>query len=350
MNQVRLIASYLPQFYPTKENDEWWHKGFTEWTNVGKAKPLFKGHYQPRVPKDLGYYDLRLPEVREQQADMARAYGIEGFCYWHYWFGNGDRVLTRVFDEVVKSGKPDFPFCLAWANETWSGRWHGANDRILKEQTYPGTQDYINHFNELLPAFKDKRYIRVNGKLFFMIYQPSQLPNAHQFINLWQDLANKNGLEGFYFVAHIIGIKEYQKQISLGFDAVNVIRYHLYETRMQFELKIRLKRLRVYEYKDALKVFVGDEEKNINCIPTIMPNWDHSPRSGKSAYILHNSTPEYFEEHLKHVFNIIKDKPLENRIAMIKSWNEWGEGNYLEPDLVHGYEYLEAIKRQLDKF
>lgn len=164
--KVRVIAFYLPQFHPTPENDKWWGKGFTEWTNVGKAKPLFKGHYQPKVPADLGYYDLRVPETRREQAELARQYGIEGFCYWHYWFGNGRQLLQRPFQEVLASGEPDFPFCLAWANHSWEDKQFNkeGGNKMLMEQLYPGDEDYIAHFNAVLPAFKDPRYIRVNGE------------------------------------------------------------------------------------------------------------------------------------------------------------------------------------------
>ena len=159
----RLIAYYLPQYHPIPENDGWWGRGFTEWTNVAKARPLFRGHYQPHIPADLGFYDLRLPEVRQAQAELARQAGIEGFCYWHYWFA-GKRLLERPFNEVLASGKPDFPFCLAWANATWTGIWYDAPDRILMEQTYPGQDDHKAHFNALLPAFLDERYIRGGWK------------------------------------------------------------------------------------------------------------------------------------------------------------------------------------------
>ena len=166
--KVRAIAFYLPQFYPTPENDEWWAPGFTEWTNVGKAKPLFHGHYQPRVPADLGYYDLRVPETREMQAQLAKEAGLEGFCYWHYWF-NGRRLLDRVFREVVESGTPDFPFCLCWANHSWYAKTWNSNspDRLLIEQTYGGVEDFTAHFNAMLPAFKDEKYIKVDGKPVF---------------------------------------------------------------------------------------------------------------------------------------------------------------------------------------
>ena len=168
-NKPRLIAFYLPQFHPIPENDEWWGRGFTEWTNVAKAVPLFRGHYQPHFPADLGFYDLRVPEVREAQAAMAKAYGIEGFCYYHYWFGHGRRLLERPFNEVLSSGKPDFPFCLCWANDTWTGIWHGAPNKVLIEQRYPGVEDYKAHFYALLDAFRDPRYMTVDGKKIFII-------------------------------------------------------------------------------------------------------------------------------------------------------------------------------------
>ena len=154
--KARVIAFYLPQYHPIPENDEWWGKGFTEWTNVGKAKPIFRGHYQPRVPADLGYYDLRLPIIREQQAQMAREAGVEGFCYWHYWFGNGKTLLSEIFDEVLATGKPDFPFCLGWANHTWTRKnWNAVATKSTLEQTlllqeYPGDEDYENHFSEYI--------------------------------------------------------------------------------------------------------------------------------------------------------------------------------------------------------
>jgi lipopolysaccharide biosynthesis protein len=169
--RARAIALYLPQFHPIPENDEWWGKGFTEWTNTAKAKPVFRGHYQPHVPADLGFYDLRVPETREAQTALARRYGIEGFCYYHYWFA-GRRILERPFDAVLHSGTPDFPFCLCWANATWAGVWYGEPNRVLIKQTYPGQADHEAHFRALLPAFKDPRYIRVDGKPVFLIFQP----------------------------------------------------------------------------------------------------------------------------------------------------------------------------------
>src|SRR5882672_1192445 len=199
-NRARLIAFYLPQFHPIPENDEWWGKGFTEWTNTAKAKPLFSGHYQPHVPADLGFYDLRLPEAREAQARMAREYGVEAFCYYHYWFGSGRRLLERPFNEVLQSGKPDFPFCLCWANESWTGVWHGAQNKVLVQQTYPGREDAERHFQALLPAFLDERYVRVEGKPLFLVYSPEELTDPVGFTRLWRELAVRAGLPGIYFV------------------------------------------------------------------------------------------------------------------------------------------------------
>src|SRR3989304_6840857 len=188
--RARLIAHYLPQFHPIPENDEWWGKGFTEWTNVTKAKPLFEGHYQPFRPADLVFYDLRLPDVRLSQAELAKAYGIEAFCYWLYWFG-GRRLLERPFNEVLESGQPDFPFCLGWANDSWTGIWHGCADKVLMEQTYPGPGDEETHFYALLPAFSDKRYLTIDGKPLFLISKPYRLPEPNRFLDHWRELAVK---------------------------------------------------------------------------------------------------------------------------------------------------------------
>ena len=203
--KARVIAFYLPQFHPIPENDKWWGKGFTEWTNVAKAKPLFRGHDQPRIPADLGFYDLRMPEVREMQAELACEAGIEGFCYWHYWFGNGRMLLERPFREVLDSGKPKFPFCLGWANHSWSTKtWidkKGAvGNAVIAEQTYPGVDDYRMHFDYLLPAFKDRRYIKVDGKPIFVIFAPLDIPDVSSFISLWRRLAQEAGLNGIHFV------------------------------------------------------------------------------------------------------------------------------------------------------
>lgn len=358
--KARVLAYYLPQFHPIPENDEWWGKGFTEWTNVGKAKPMFPGHYQPRVPADLGYYDLRVPETREAQAEMARKYGVEGFIYWHYWFGNGKRLLERPFNEVLASGKPDFPFALAWANESWSGTFHGLKaGNMLIEQTYPGDQDYINHFNTVLPAFKDPRYIKCEGKPLFFIYKPKQCPDIRHFIELWRGLAKENGLDGIFFVAIANSLYDIHRAklflndvMTDGFDALNVI--NAYDWPIT-DLKYRLKRkvffkqlglipdVRPYCY-EQFQSPLDDDEK---VFPTILPNWDHTPRTGRKGIVLYGSTPDSFRACLHKKMELLKGKPADKRFLIIKSWNEWAEGNYLEPDLRFGTGYLEALKEEV---
>lgn len=365
MSQIRSIAFYLPQFHPIRENDEWWGKGFTEWTNVVKAKPLFKGHYQPKLPTELGLYDLRVPEVREEQANLAKEYGIEGFCYWHYWFGNGRRILERPFNEVLESGKPDFPFCLAWANETWTGIWHGLNNEILMEQTYPGKDDYIAHFNCLLKAFKDKRYMKVDDKPIFVVYRPNALPDIKLFVDTFQQKAVENGLKGVYLIATNVQI-DWNAQAN-GFDAItpsnhdklayvksdsqirNFYRKQINRKRVSKVFKKVFKKpTHVYEYKEAIKWFVKDEDSKSMIYPMVIPNWDNTARSGVNGFVLHNSTPDLFKQVMQKAINKVKDLPADNRIVFIKSWNEWAEGNYIEPDRKYGRKYLEVIKELID--
>ena len=365
MASIRTIAFYLPQFHPIPENDEWWGKGFTEWTNVVKAKPLFKNHYQPKLPTELGLYDLRVPEVREQQALLAKEYGIEGFCYWHYWFGNGKRILERPFNEVLESGKPDFPFCLAWANETWTGIWHGLTNEILIEQTYPGREDYIDHFNNLLKAFKDKRYMRVDDKPIFVVYRPNAIPDIKLFVETFQQQAIENGLKGVYLIATNVPV-DWDAE-ARGFSAItpsnhdklayvrsdssikNFYRKQLNRKKVSKVFKKVFKKpTHVYEYKEAMKWFVRDEDSKSIIYPMVIPNWDNTARSGVNGFVLHNSTPDLFKQVMQKAINKIKDLPADKRIVFIKSWNEWAEGNYIEPDRKYGRKYLEVIKELID--
>ena len=363
--KARVIAFYLPQFHPIKENDEWWGKGFTEWTNVGKAKPLFKGHYQPRVPADLGYYDLRMPEVREAQAEMAREAGVEGFMYWHYWFGNGRRVLERPFEEVLSSGKPDFPFSLGWANHSW--RTHDWNpttqwykEAIIAEQTYPGEEDYKNHFYHILPAFKDERYITIDGKPIFYIFAPLAFSEIRQFIEIWRKLALDNGLNGIHFIGRSVGWLSQNKEIlDLGFDSINSVGEWRAESANSGKIFNLLRHnlvekfggliLKKYNYAKIIKHIFSAEDQEENIYPTILPQWDRSPRSGRRAIIYHGSTPELFGKHLENGLELIKDKEYEHKILFLKSWNEWGEGNYVEPDVKYGMKYLNELKKRLSE-
>ena len=379
--KARVIALYLPQFHPIPENDKWWGKGFTEWTNVGKARPLFRGHYQPRVPADLGYYDLRMPEVREAQAEMVREAGIEGFCYWHYWFGNGRQLLERPFNEVLASGKPDFPFCLGWANHEWTNKtWEVGTKRVCEQVLMPmvySKEEHIRHFNAVLPAFRDKRYITVDGKPLFLVFRPLDIPEPKAFIDLWQQMARENGLPGIHFVGIQYNMLEtdknlknvllknapdraaelYRQVLDVGFDAVNSRGYHRADYKCLSAYQI-IKRgiwvrltgryaLNTCRQSDINKHLYVKEDKWENVYPTLLPNWDRSARSGRRARIYTDSTPEVFGKQIEQVMELVKDKPLEHRIAFLMSWNEWAEGNYVEPDLRYGHGYLDELKKHM---
>lgn len=357
MSKNKLIAFYLPQYHPTPRNDKWWGKGFTEWTNVGKAKPLFRNHYQPHVPADLGYYDLRLPEVRELQAEMAKEFGVYGFCYYHYWFEKGFEELEYPFDAVVKLGKPDFPFCLCWANETWYSKFWNMDGIVSKvplaEQKYLGKEDNEAHFYRLLPAFKDNRYIKKDGRLVFVIYKPLDFVKWQEFSLQWNELALKNGLKGFYFIGYSTDIsKDYDKIKAIGFE--EVISCRVYQLGQNEGLLLRayrkiqriiLKYPIIKNYAKYYSDLIGEEEMIDDVIPTIVPNWDHTPRSKRGGIVYIGATPENFEKHIKEVYSILDKKEQDDNYCFLKSWNEWGEGNYVEPDLKYGEGFLEVISR-----
>ncbi len=383
MPKARLIALYLPQFHEIPENDKWWGQGFTEWTNVRRAKPSFKGHHQPRVPAELGYYNLLDSDIKEKQAALAKDAGIEGFCYYHYWFGNGKQLLERPFQQVVESGKPDFPFCLCWANHTWSNKtWEKSSARVketvLMEQQYGGVKDYTEHFYSLLNAFRDKRYMTIDGRLVFMIYDTIGFCDVTCFMQIWRQLAKDNGLPGFYFVGMISSTLTFRmdtdgKQIpclpnlkssadlfnyvlSQGFDAVNSLgkrRGEMLSTGKIHSLwnktlvRLHLTGSLNYDYAQTVSGFFAPEDKWENVFPTVIPQWDRTARVGKADGVYLNSTPEKFRKHLHEACELVKDKAPEHRIIIIKSWNEWAEGNYLEPDTLFGHDYLNAIRTEI---
>ena len=380
--KARIIALYLPQFHPIPENDRWWGPGFTEWTNVAKAKPLFRGHQQPKIPANLGFYDLRLPETREAQAELAREAGIEGFCYYHYWFG-GKELLERPFREVVASGKPDFPFCLCWANHSWSNKtWNRKSamqeNSMLMEQVYPGREDDVAHFMSILPALKDDRYIRIDGRPVFVLYSPWDHPHVREWIQTWRQLSVEHGLPGLYMIGICDstltfrqkpdGTRErvmpnlessaelFQTVLDMGFDAVNSFGKRRGEMlsagKYQDLAKTAVRRLGVpvgqlYEYAKTVKGFFAPEDRWENVFPTILPQWDRTPRMASYDGVYVHATPEAFEKHVRQAVDIVSGKEPEHRVIFLKSWNEWGEGNYVEPDTEYGTGFLTAIRKAL---
>jgi hypothetical protein len=365
-SKARVIALYLPQYHPIPENDLHWGKGFTEWTNVAQAKPLYKGHYQPRIPKDLGFYDLRLSEIREAQASLAKEAGVEGFMYWHYWFGKGKMLLEKPFQEVLRSGKPDFPFCLGWANHSWTTKtWEKgkafSGDTMIMEQKYPGEKDIIDHFNYLLPAFLDKRYITIDDKPVFGVYSPKDLKNFSLLKKIWTEMAIDNGLEGIHFVGMRSGRGfSVEDCFNLGYDAVNTRNNWEAECKEIGNKWIKMARtflskhnfslsLMKYNYSSIIKHLNCEENKEVNVYPTIIPGFDRTARSKRKAVIYHGSTPELFYNHVKDMIGNLKYKPEDKKVLFLMSWNEWGEGNYMEPDLKFGKEYIKALSKALNE-
>ena len=355
---MRALAFDLPQFHPSPENDHWWGAGFTEWTKVARAEPLFRGHYQPHVPADLGFYDLRLPEVRAQQAELARGAGIHGFCYYHYWF-DGRRLLERPFAEVLASGEPDFPFALCWANENWTRVWDGGNDQVLMPQRY-SAEDDLAHIRALAPAFADPRYIRVDGRPLFLVYRPEDLPDPRRTAETWRTEAVRLGV-GEPYLCRVELADRRRPPADFGFDAavafqpdVTGLHRERYESRLRREARRWLRRgsafrrVHVAPYEllvhDALD---GLETDDYVRFPCVMPSFDNSPRRDRGAYIFNDATPEAYEQWLREVVRRRPRAGAPDDFIFVNAWNEWAEGNHLEPDRRVGHAWLEATARAL---
>lgn len=343
---MEILAFYLPQFHPIPENDDWWEPGFTEWSNVARARPLFRDHHQPRLPADLGFYDLRVPEVRAAQAELARSHGVTGFIYWHYWFG-GRKLLERPFEEVLASGRPDFPFAIAWANHSWNDTWLGGPPRLLLEQTYPGFEDDKAHFKYLQTAFEDRRYIRINGKPLLFIFRPGMVPDLAEFVEVWQKFAASLG--GLYLVAcgPYLDLKE---TAAAGFDAVAYIAKPFATDRALSRMRTFLRTHHLlrgphrFQYADHC-TSAPDYDVPCTPVPCVWPNWDDTPRRGRRGVVAVDSTPERFERQIRSALEIARRAPSSEQMLIIKSWNEWAEGNYMEPDQQFGRGWLEALAR-----
>ena len=358
-----LIAFNLPQFHPIPENDRWWGKGFTEWANVAKAKPLFKGHYQPHFPADLGFYDLRLPEAREAQADLARQYRIHGFCYYHYWF-NGRRLLERPVNEILATGKPDFPFCLCWANENWTRRWDGNEEEILLEQIY-SEEDDANHIRHLIPAFKDRRYITANGKPMFLVYRANRLPNPLRTMEIWRREAEWAGLPGLFLVRVESFSDETGDPQKLGFDAAlefqpkGILLHGQNLRRNKWWHRHRLGNVDqafvnnlIFEYDSMVNASLAASPPDYPFIRGVCPGFDNTPRRRSGALILKDGTPESYRRWLSSVIreaHMLPESSPAREFVFINAWNEWAEGNHLEPCQKWQRAYLEATRAALNE-
>jgi hypothetical protein len=345
---VRLIAFYLPQFHPIPENDQWWGPGFTEWTNVTRARAMYEGHYQPRRPGELGYYDLRVPEVRHRQVELARKYGIHGFCYYYYWF-SGRRLLERPLDLMLADTSVDFPFCVCWANENWSRRWDGSEQELLIEQQHL-PDDPERFIEDLAPLLRDSRYIRVNGVPLVLVYRPAIIPHLRDVVRRWRSKAEAVGVGPL----HVCAVQSfgYTSGIEDGFDAmvefpphsvpVGEITESVTERSPEFKGKL-------YSYPDVVKYCVQlGAGVGLPVYRGVMTAWDNTPRRGVSSHIFHEATPEHYEVWLRRILDYTRSHHSgDQRLVFINAWNEWAEGAYLEPDEKNQYRYLEATARAI---
>jgi hypothetical protein len=344
---VRMIAFYLPQYHPIPENDRWWGKGFTEWTSVVGAKPFFRDHEQPQLPADLGFYDLRLAETRESQATLAREYGIHGFCYYYYWF-SGRKLLDTPISEVVRTGRPDFPFCICWANEPWSRRWDGSDQEVLIAQEHDPVVDE-GFIRDVLPMLQDPRYIRINGAPLLLIYRVGLLPAPHELFRAWRRIAAEHGIDGLHIcIAETFGSNDpyrYGADSSVIFPPHGVwagaINDKIDDLRKDYAGSI-------YDYRDVVLQEITRPKADYLRFRSAMPAWDNTPRRGLSGNIFAYSSPDQYELWLRALIQDAAARSVpDERLVFVNAWNEWGEGAHLEPDHRYGRLYLEATRRAL---
>lgn len=353
-----VAAFYLPQFHPIPENDAFWGRGFTEWRNVVQARPMFPGHEQPRLPADLGFYDLRVAETQYAQAALAREHGIGAFCYYHYWF-NGQTVLGRPLEQMRAEKAIEFPFFLCWANENWTRTWDGLHDSVLLEQRYSGEDD-LAHIRWLLPALADDRYHRIDGKPVLLIYRARLLPAPAATTDLWRTEASQAGVGDLHICAVESLSGERGDPRDIGFDAAvefqpdwELLGEPRGRTRFRRFAATRLRRRspwldnQIYFYDDVVDAMIAKSRAPYERYRCVTPGWDNTPRRRTGAIILHGSTPERYAQWLRHALGEAADEG--SPLVFVNAWNEWAEGAYLEPDLWNGRAYLGATSRAIDE-
>jgi len=344
---VRALAFYLPQFHPTPENDEWWGKGFTEWRNVSRARPLFEGHYQPHLPGELGFYDLRLDEVRRAQVAMARQAGLSGFCFYYYWF-NGRRILEMPLDKYVADDQIDFPFCICWANENWSRLWDGGNREVLLVQEHDYESD-MQFIRDVIPLLKDPRYVRIDGKPLLILYRQDLMKDARKTADGWRAECEAAGLTGVYLCC--VQSFKLNDPHEFGFDAACEFPPHQHRSGVitgDVEGLPEDFKGTIYDYQLVAQQSLTKPPTPYKLMRGIFPSWDNSARKRQHALVFHHASPEAYEYWLRGLADYTrKNLKGEERIIFINAWNEWAEGAHLEPDLIHGRAYIEATRRAL---
>jgi lipopolysaccharide biosynthesis protein len=345
---VRLIAFYLPQYHPIPENDRWWGAGFTEWRNVVSARPNFAQHYQPHLPGELGFYDLRVPETRAQQADLAAAHGVGAFCYYYYWF-SGTRLLQRPLDEVASSGAPDFPFCICWANENWTRRWDGRDDEVLIGQGYR-EDDAARFIADVLPLLADRRYVRVRGRPLLLVYCANAIPNAARWTRIWRDAAQAAGHPDVFLASVQSVHAQPGDPRALGFDAAVEFPPHWTRSTVVTDAIAGVRagfRGEILDYVSCAKEMLARPEPAYPLFRGIMPGWDNTPRGQDRSHVFVNAEPANYGRWLSALVERARASRESERLIFVNAWNEWGEGCHLEPDARYGRAFLEATARSL---
>lgn len=362
---MKIISFYLPQFHCIPENDEWWGKGFTEWVNVKKAKPLYKGHYQPREPLSDNYYNLLNDEVMRWQVSMAKKYGVYGFCFYHYWF-DGKLLLEKPVENYLKNKNLDLPFCICWANENWTNTWAASNTKVLIAQGDGTEEKWREHFYYLLPYLKDSRYICVDSKPLIVIYKPEMDSHMEQMLELWKELAIKEGLAGLVFASQLMPKDISKSKFDLFIEYQPTYTYinmtkskNSFIVNMKSFLKklamklfkidlegVKSSKLRVYNYENFWKKIIETKPINERCVAGAFVDWDNTPRKQKRGFVIDGASPEKFYTYMKKQIANVKENYKSDMIFMF-AWNEWAEGGYLEPDKKFGYGYLEALNKAM---
>lgn len=339
----RLIAFYLTQFHPTPENDRWWGKGFTEWTNVTKAEPLFEGHYQPHLPTDLGFYDLRVRETRRDQIKVAKKYGIDGFCYHYYWF-SGKRILNLPLDDMLADAESDMPFCLCWANENWTRRWDGADKEILIAQEYL-VDDDLNFIKSLIPFFRDRRYIRIDNKPYFCVYRAPHLPDVRKSIEIWRNYCREVGVGEIHISAALT--HQNKEYAEFGFDSgIEFPPHNLYSANINSQVTFFDTFYgNLMQYETVAQSYLDRTYQAPHVFKTVFPSWDNTARTKDRALVVLNGTPNNYEYWLASTIDLCRRQSNgTDELVFINAWNEWAEGCHLEPDRRYGLGFLEATR------
>lgn len=365
-DKTKVIAFYLPQYHAIPENDAAWGEGFTEWTNVKKAEKAFNWHYQPKEPLNDNYYSLLDENTQIWQSELAQKYGVFGFCYYHYWFKNGKKLLEKPAENMLENKKITMPFCFCWANENWSKNWDGGNKEVIVEQDYGDESEWEEHFLYLLPFFKDERYITYDNKPVFIIYKPELIPEVEKMAEYFRKRAVEEGFDGLEIMVQFPEYKNVQKEDKfydryICFEPAYTSYFSLPTRKLVIrrvfgKIKRKLQSILyknnkfgciLVNYDDCWRTILKRDNENGNLVRGAFTGWDNTARK-RSGFLYVGSNPKKFKKYFKKLVDKVRCENGMNAV-FINAWNEWGEGAYLEPDKKHGYGYLEGIANAVNK-